>query len=292
MRPTVSPPSRHLPALAQADFASVGVLLLFVMAAYAVEAWARPTFSPTGLVLVGLAMSLIPAAVWLAFFYRRDHLEPEPKGLVFRVFLLGVLLAAAVGIPVVEEFFAVRSWLYHNSLTHLMGGILVIGFTQEFLKFAAVRFFVYDAADFDEPLDGIIYATAAGVGYATLLNIHFIIESGGADLGSAAVRIVFTALAHASFAGVMGYFVGISKFNPDLSIGWMSAGVVFAAVLNGLFFYLRGELAQGGTNLATPTLFGQWGSLALAILLTLSVTWAITRAMSLQTGEGEVQAHD
>ena len=290
MRQPSSPLSRHLPALAQADFASVGVLVLFVLAAYGVEQGVRPTFSPLGLVLTGLGMAIVPAAVWLAFFYRRDYLEPEPKGLVFRVFLLGALLAAAVGIPVVEEIFAVRSWLYHNSLTHLMGGILVIGFTQEFLKFAAVRFYVYTLDEFNEPLDGIIYATAAGVGYATLLNIHFIVQSGGADLGAAAVRIVFTALAHASFAGVMGYFLGISKFNPELSIGWMSAGVVFAAVLNGLFFYLRGELAQGGTNLATPSALGQWGGLVLAILLTLSVTWGIARAMSQQTTEAQPDA--
>ena len=287
MRQPVSPSSRHLPALAQADFALVAALLLFVLLAYGVEQWARPTFTPLGLILTGLVMSLVPAAVWLAFFYRRDHLEPEPKGMVFRVFLLGALLAAAVGIPVVEELFAVRSWLYHDGLTHIVGGILVIGFTQEFLKFAAVRFSIYDSDEFDEPLDGIIYATAAGVGYATLLNIHFIVDSGGADLGAAAVRIVFTALAQASFAGVMGYFLGISKFNPDLSIGWMSAGVVFAAVLNGLFFYLRGELAQGGVNLDTPSLLGQWGGLFLAIALTLTVTYMITRAMSQHTGEGQ-----
>lgn len=273
----------HWHAFSQADLASIGGLLLFVLSVSAVESLLRPTFTPLSLVLTGVGMSLVPAVVWLAFFYRRDRLDPEPKGLVFRVFLLGGLLAGAVGIPLVEDVFAVQTWLYHDTLTQILGGILVIGFTQEFLKFAAVRFAIYDSVEFDEPLDGIIYATAAGVGYATVLNIAFIVQSGGADLSAACIRIVFTALAHASFAGVSGYFTGLTKFARQPSIWWLPAGVSMAAVLNGIFFYLRGELAKGGANLSNPSLLSPWGGLALAIALTIIITTMLSRAMAQQT---------
>jgi RsiW-degrading membrane proteinase PrsW (M82 family) len=133
--------------------------------------------------------------------------------MIVQMFILGGLLASAVGIPVVENLFAVPEWLPGSpAWAKLLGGFLIVGFTQEFLKYAAVRFSVYFSDEFDEAIDGIIYTTAAAIGYATMLNINFVVSSGGVDLGAGSVRIVLTTLAHASFAGISGYFLGRMKF--------------------------------------------------------------------------------
>ena len=269
--------ARYVPAswlrssIWQADVASLVLLVVFVLFVTVAERAFQPRFSNNGLLLTGLAISVLPAVVWLAFFYRRDRREPEPKLLVLQQFVLGALLASAVGIPLVENIFAVPTWLGSSPIwAQLLGGLLIVGFVQEFVKYAAVRFSVYNSDEFDELTDGIVYTTAAGLGFATILNIHFIIASGGVALGLAAVRIVLTTLAHASFAGVTGYFLGREKFE-DHPLWWMPLGIFLAASLNSLFYYFRGLLAQGSLG-AGSTIVGAWAGLILAVLLMASVT--------------------
>lgn len=270
---------RHDRSLLRSSLVTFLGLAIFLAIVYLVELIARPQFSKTGILIAGVLMSLVPAVLWLAFFYQQDRREPEPKGLILQVFVLGGLLAAAIGIPLVENVFAVSSWMYDNFWVNLAGAVLVIGFTQEFLKYAAVRFSVYSSAEFDERTDGIIYATAAGLGFASVLNIAFVVNSGGANLEIAAIRIVLTSLAQASFAGITGYFLGIDKLDHKPA-WWMPAGVLLAAVLNGVFFTLWGNLTTGKIN-SSGGFVNPWIGLVLAVVLAVSVmavlSWLIRR---------------
>ena len=262
----------------QADIASIVILLLFVLLMFGVERWLDPTFTETGLLLTGVVIALVPAFIWLGFFYRRDRLEPEPKHLVFQLFVLGGILAAAIGVPLVDGLFDVPSWLRSSPLwAQLLGGWLIVGCVQEFLVYTAVRFSVYNSAEFDEETDGVVYATAAGIGYATLLNIVFVVSSGGVALGSGSVRIVLTTLAHASFAGVIGYFLGRQKFEKRPHY-WMPLGLLVASAINGLFFLFRGMISTGGISGAGGTA-NTWLGLLLAVVLTGIVTAAISQAI-------------
>lgn len=259
----------------QADIASILLLVLLVVIVYGIEQFIQPSFSPTGLLVTGVILAVIPAAIWLAFFYRRDRLEPEPKQLVFRLFLLGALVAGGIGIPVVNAWFAVPEWLSSSPVwAQLLGGWLIVGCVQEFLVYAAVRFSVYEHVEFDEETDGVVYATAAGIGYATVLNVVFVVNSGGVALGSGSMRIVLTTLAHAAFAGIVGYFLGRQKFEKR-PFWWMPAGVLLAAAVNSLFFYFRGMLNSGSLGSgANP-----WLGLVLAVILTGIVTGFLSRAI-------------
>jgi RsiW-degrading membrane proteinase PrsW (M82 family) len=251
------------------------VLLLFVGLVALIAPSLPATLSGSGLILAGIILALVPALVWLAFFYQQDRLEPEPKGYIARVGLLGALLAAGVGIPLVRDFFRVGDWLYADDLTHLLGSILVIGFIQEFLKYAAVRYSVYGSAEFDERVDGVIYATAAGVGFATMLNLDYVVSRGGVDLGIGAIRVTITALAHASIAGIMGYFLGQAKFEHTPPY-YLPGGLALAAVLNGLFFWAQDLVTLRGITV------NPWYGLVLAIVIAIIVLgivfWLIRRA--------------
>jgi len=183
--------------------------------------------------------------IWLIFFYQQDYAEPEPKRYIIAVFLLGILVANAVAVPVLERLFRVQDWLYTNSTVQIIGSILVIGLIQEFCKYLAVRYSVYRAPEFDERTDGIIYATAAGLGFATMLNFNYILSNGGVDLGVGAIRIVETTLAHASFAGVMGYFLGQARFERT-PVYYLPVGLLLAATLNGLFFFALDRVTTNG----------------------------------------------
>jgi RsiW-degrading membrane proteinase PrsW (M82 family) len=148
---------------------------------------------------------------------------------------------------VIEGFFGVNEWLPTNTLTHVVGSVLVIGMVQEFLKYVAVRYSVYMTPEFDERIDGVVYGTAAGLGFATVLNLHYVIANGGVDLYMGVIRMAVTALAQASFAGITGYFLGRAKFEVE-PVWWQALGVTLAAFLNGLFTWGRGEITQVGLN--------------------------------------------
>ncbi len=278
------------------NLASFGVLAVFIGLAFAVAGWLHPVFSTTGLVLTGMLMALIPAGVWLFFFYRQDRREPEPKGMVLQVVVLGGLGAAAVAIPLVEGGFDVSAWMYSSPWVALGASILVIGFVQEFVKYAAVRFSVYETDEFNERTDGVIYAIAAGLGFAVVLNAFFIYNTGGADLGMAAIRLTLTSLAQASFAGITGYFLACEKldrrpaWHPWARIAWMPLGVLISAVLNGLFFYLWGSLSRA-TISTSGAFVNPWAGLILAAILALvtvaGLTWLIQRDQARQSSAVE-----
>jgi protease PrsW len=256
-------------SLATSNWVTLALLALFLLVAFGFEYLVQPTFSSAGLLVTGIIMALVPAILWLGFFYRQDQLEPEPKGMVFQVFILGSLLAGAIWLPVVNNVLQISTWLYSGFWINLLGAILVIGFAQEFLKYAAVRFSVYGSSEFDEHTDGIIYATAAGLGFATVLNVNFVVSSGGVNLGMGAVYIVLTALAQASFAGITGYFLSREKLD-HMPVWWVPMGFSLAALLNGLFNYAWGALKR--TSITSGGALGSWGGLFLAVLISVLVT--------------------
>jgi RsiW-degrading membrane proteinase PrsW (M82 family) len=157
-----------------------------------------------------------------------------------------------------------------------LAGICVVGITQEFLKYAAVRYTVFGSAEFDERIDGIIYGAAAGLGYATFINVQYVIGNGGVDLGIGAVRIAVVALAQASFAGVTGYFLGRAKFESRGPL-WLPVGLLLAAILNGVVTTALNEITRSGLQ---PTPLNGLILAAVVAAVTFVVLFAIMRRSS------------
>lgn len=229
------------------------VVLIVGLVVFALVMWfAGPTLSGGGLLIAGVILTLIPAALWLVIFYLQDRLEPEPKSYIGAIFLLGMLLAQGAALPLIRDLFRVQDWLDSNGVSvQILGEILVIGFIQEYLKYAGIRFTIFRSPEFDERVDGIIYGAVIGLGFATALNLNYILAAGGAQLGIGAVRVTIQALAQASFAGVSGYFLGRAKFE-EMPVWWLPVGVTLAAGLNGLVAYFLQEVSTQGLAF-TPT---------------------------------------
>jgi protease PrsW len=271
----------------QANLALIALLLLFVGGLQILAPLLAPVLSGQMLVLAGVVVALVPALIWLAFFYLQDRLEPEPRSYLARVFLLGALVAMAVGIPLVRDLIGLNRWLYTSWWVHLLGSILVVGVSQEFLILATVRLSVYGSTEFDERGDGIVYATAAALGFATIVNLDYVIGRSGVDLGVGAIRVTVNALALASISGVLGYFLGQAKFEHKHAL-YLPAGLAVAALLNGLFFFTQDVVTL--RQLSVQPLYGLLLAAVLAIALLVVVARlmrsAETETVSLSAGGG------
>ena len=220
--------------------------------------------NPTVLIIVGVILAIVPSAVWLYFFYRQDRLEPEPKTKLAAVFLLALLLTGALGLPLINDWFRMRTWASAEGITSLLASILIVGFTWQAIAYTAVRLVVYDTPEFDERMDGIVYGTVAGLGVATLLNLNYVLANGGVTLGVGTIYVVTTALAQASFSGLLGYFMAEAKFEHK-PVWWVPLGLFIAAVLNGLFIWLLSEVSATGLTVSP------WRSLVLGMVVALAV---------------------
>jgi protease PrsW len=256
-------------------FTLLAGLVGFVMVAWLVELVAglgRPV--SLGPLLAG-AMCAIPAMFWLGFFYLMDRHEPEPKPLVVGVCVLGALIAAPLADfvqyqavpPVALEAHGLSVW----SADRIIYAVLIQGLAQEMCKYAAVRYTVYLSREFDEPMDGIVYAMACGTGFAVWVNYHTLARQGHeAILSTAAAQAVVITLAHASFAGALGYVMGRAKFSRRSATVrgvLLMLGLLLAAGLNGAFTLVaswvrQSEMAQHpwrGIGYATACAAGVFG---------------------------------
>jgi protease PrsW len=238
---------------------------------------------PAMLIVVGIILAIVPSAVWLYFFYRQDRLEPEPKTKLTAVFLLALLLTGALGVPLINDWFRMPTWAAAESVTSLLASILIVGFTWQAIVYVAVRLVVYDTPEFDERMDGIVYGTVAGLGVATLLNLNYVIANGGVALGPGVIRVVTTALAQASFSGLLGYFMAEAKFEHK-PVWWVPLGLFIAAVLNGLFSWLLGEVSATGLTVSP------WRSLVLGMVVALAVFALLLTLMRRATEETLAEA--
>jgi protease PrsW len=204
--------------------------------------------------VLAAVMAGIPAAFWLGFFYLMDRHEPEPKHMVAGVCVLGALVAGPLAdflqYQAVPPTALQVQGLFALSVDRIVYAVLIAGLAQETCKYAVVRYTIYMSREFDEPMDGIVYMMACGTGFAVWVNYHHLSEQGhSTQLSIAAANAVVTTLAHASFAGALGYVMGLAKFSrrsaPVRGILLM-AGLLGAATLNGQYAIVENWLAQTG----------------------------------------------
>jgi protease PrsW len=186
-------------------------------------------------IFVGLAFA--PALFWFWFFARRD-VQPEPAALLLRTFLWGAAMVLPAGL--LELMIEPLGFIV---------GLLLVGIVEETLKFLAARN-IMRHRDFDEPIDGLIYATAAALGFATLENILYMALHGSEVI---LLRGPITTLGHILFSLPWGYAMAIKRFRH--SSGVLRKGLLLSAALHSLFdAFLIGGSTNGFEWLLLPFL--------------------------------------
>lgn len=179
-----------------------------------------------------LALALGPGVFWTWYFYRRDRFEPEPAALVIKIFLLGALVTLPVAF--------IEGFLGLFIASPLVMGAIVAPIIEECGKFQVVRRFAYRNIEFDEPMDGIVYAASAGLGLASLENVLYVftayMTSPSLAVGTIIARAIFSVPGHALFSSVWGYALGRAKFMAAEHRGAVVIrGLILGMVLHGIF---------------------------------------------------------
>jgi RsiW-degrading membrane proteinase PrsW (M82 family) len=231
----------------------VGGLLAFVAGAWGI-AKGLGIRHPVHLApIVAVVVAAAPALLWLGYFYKQDRLEPEPKGYVFGVYLLGGFVAWPIAQFLIGATPMSAAGYHWYDASTIVRAVLVVGIAQEAAKFLVVRYSIYLNAEFDEPMDGIVYMTACGIGFATAENIRYLMGlDGDVLLEIGAIHVVVSTLAHACFAGVLGYALGRAKFTADAAPRNVSlaVGLVVATLLNAAFHVIGVAVSTGGVRVS------------------------------------------
>lgn len=176
-------------------------------------------------------LAIAPAVFWLWYFYNKDRYEPEPLSWILLVYILGI----AVTIPV-----AFIEGVMGEILPEFLIVVMVAPVVEEAGKYLVVRKTVYESGEFDEPVDGIIYAAAAGLGFATLENVIYVFSALETSLGFALqtglVRALISVPGHVLFSAMWGYSLGKARFIPaEKRAGVIAGGLILAMASHALF---------------------------------------------------------
>jgi RsiW-degrading membrane proteinase PrsW (M82 family) len=201
-----------------------------------------------------LALSgAIPAIFLMWFVERFDSKRPEPKSTLRKVALVGGLstlpaIAIEMALSAVGPSGGVSGALYT--------AFIVAALTEEVCKAVALWLVVWRHPAFDERLDGIVYATRAGLGFALVENIGYLMnEQGAGFIGVFVLRAVLAVPGHAIYAGFMGYWAARKRF--DNTGPGLLGGLAIAVALHGAYdgaLFLIGVVAEDTPLLVLPLL--------------------------------------
>jgi len=176
-------------------------------------------------------LAVAPAAFWLWYFYNKDRYEPEPLSWILMVYIFGIV----VTIPV-----AFIEGILSIIVSDFLIVVMVAPIVEEAGKYLVVKKTVWESLEFDEPVDGIIYAAAAGLGFATLENVIYVFSALETSLllalQTGLLRALISVPGHVLFSAMWGYSLGKARFLPqEQRTGVIATGLILAMAFHALF---------------------------------------------------------
>ncbi|GIW82940.1 MAG: PrsW family intramembrane metalloprotease [Gemmatales bacterium] len=184
-----------------------------------------------------LLLALVPALAVLYYYYERDR-HPEPWGWVAIVFIAGALSAFLA--------LVVERWLegfngFSCQQDPFLFFFLQVGIPEETVKMLVVVVLVFWRSDFDEPVDGLIYGTAAALGFTFAEDFLSYLSRPDQSPWPRVVSVV----AHPWFSCFWAGALGEAKFlSWKKGIPLVATGLIVSAFVHGLYDYLI-EVGEG-----------------------------------------------
>lgn len=180
-----------------------------------------------------LTIAVLPVILLMIYIYRQDKYEKEPIGLLALAFFGGML---AIPLDFLVIYLIGLIIPPTDSVTYT--AFLQAGIPEELSKFAILMLIIWRNKNFNEYMDGIVYATFLGLGFALVENIGYVFDSEIGGFGTAFMRAILSVPGHFLFAVIMGYFLSMAKFNPGKKSLYLFLSFAVAALAHGLFDWL------------------------------------------------------
>jgi len=192
--------------------------------------------------------AVVPGLLVLYFFIRSDRF-PEPPGVIFRTFVLGVCapIAAAVAAEILGKIFDGRFAVLGSLADPLLRAVVHAAIPEETMKFLILVLYCARHSEFNEPMDGLVYGVTASMGFATLENVMYVLHdpTWPGWMHTAIIRGLITVPAHAVDGAVMGFFVGMASALPVQRTRLLVAGWAVPVALHAVYdlpvFLVKGQ---------------------------------------------------
>jgi len=171
---------------------------------------------PVGLIL-GLLAAMIPVPLYVVLVLWIDRYEGEPLWMLSTAFFWGALVAAFFAFLVNTIFGLTVSMLAQNANAGAAStAVISAPFVEEIGKgFILFIFFFAKKDEFDGVVDGIVYASLSGLGFAMTENILYYgnaaAESGGMLTATVVIRGFFAPFSHPLFTSLTGIGLGLAR---------------------------------------------------------------------------------
>jgi len=180
-------------------------------------------------------IAFLPGLLWLWFVYKKDRYEPEPVIWVIIVFFAGALVTIPTALIEKSLSSSMGLHMIGSSADAAKASWIVAGIVEEAAKLAVVIIIMWKRDGFNEPMDGLVYAAAASLGFASAESIVRIKHYGAMVV---LFRGPMAVLGHMLFSSMWGYALGRAKFEPQRRLSLLAKGFVLAAFFHGLYNFL------------------------------------------------------
>ena len=179
----------------------------------------------------------LPALVAMWLIDRLDRKRPEPARLRWLVTFFGMLSV----IPAI-----ILEWQVGDKLGAQVAptmtyqgasfkAFVVAAAIEEACKISVVYWIVWRRPEFDERMDGIVYASRAGLGFALVENVFYLLNEStmGGFLETWILRAVLAVPGHAMWTGMIGAMAARRRFDKR-GLG-LVGGYLLAVAFHGAY---------------------------------------------------------
>ncbi|MBA3870132.1 MAG: PrsW family intramembrane metalloprotease [Anaerolineae bacterium] len=234
-----------------------------------------------------LAFGLIaaPCLLWLFFSLLAEYRVSQPRQHLMAVVILSMLVASAVGSPLLDQYFRVDTWLpLAPAVNRILGYTLTAGIVQSIIKYIILHYTIWPR-HLRARLDGVAYGIATGIGYATILSLQFVSANTTAPPDIVAFHIFANYALHVATGIVIGYGISEVRFSNPTPI-FLTIILVIASIITGITIPIHAGLVNSSlsiTSISAPKpLFGLGFSIALLIIISVVIAGLIGNADRLE----------
>lgn len=197
-----------------------------------------------------LTAAIAPGVALLAYFYLKDLYESEPISGVAKMFVLGLL-------TVFPTMVIQRGMVLGFGNDPFFHAFVVSAGIEEFIKWFLVYYLIYRNFSIKHSYDGIVYATAVSLGFATMENVIFSLYY-QPGIQTLITRALLPVSGHALFGVLMGYYLGKAKYNADREARYISFAILMPVIWHGMFDYILLQASSQWLWLMIPFMALLW----------------------------------